>query len=123
MKSAPEKFDKIQIHQTPFTEAECDKIIAEGKEKFDTAQKDIVRFSNFMLEIAKECGLVSKDTVIIMLANLAREGGVGSIIEEVDNKNPNVGTTITFYEGGMKLYSKYEYFSPIDLVKGYDERF
>ena len=39
-----------------------------------------------------------------MLASLARTGGVGKLIEEVDNKTPDDKTTIMFYENGEKKY-------------------
>lgn len=166
IKKSEERLSQTQIMPTPYTEENGDAIIAAGKEKFGAAQKELVRFSNTLVAIEKDSGLISEQTQInlykiwknyvpmfrifeeneevsfgdslkhmtgskrdvidpllsigkntyrsikmaeknkakILLANLAREGGVGKIIEEVDNKNPNIGTTITFREGGMKKY-------------------
>ena len=39
-----------------------------------------------------------------MLASMARTGGVGMLVEEVDGKQPDDKTTIMFFENGVKKY-------------------
>ena len=45
-----------------------------------------------------------KNEAKLMLASMARTGGVGMLVEEVDGKQPDDKTTIMFYEGGVKKY-------------------
>ncbi|MBQ6975307.1 MAG: hypothetical protein IJQ16_01970, partial [Selenomonadaceae bacterium] len=45
-----------------------------------------------------------KNEAKLMLASMARTGGVGMLVEEVDGKIPDDKTTIMFYENGVKKY-------------------
>ena len=154
-------------YETPLTEAECDEIInnQDNIDRFGRSQKDLVRFSNVMLQMVHQAGLIStqryfemkkqwknyvpmfrvfdedenisfgnslehltgsqrdvinplesiirntfdmvakaeKNAAKLKLVNIARCGGVGDIIEEVDSPG-KVGETITFKEGGKTKY-------------------
>lgn len=154
-------------YETPLTEAECDEIIndQDNIDRFGKSQKDLVRFSNVMLQMVHQAGLIStqryfemkkqwknyvpmfrvfdedenisfgnslehltgsrrdvinplesiirntfdmvakaeKNAAKLKLVNIARCGGVGDIIEEVDSPG-KVGETITFKEGGKTKY-------------------
>ena len=154
------------LMSTPVSEEDCDAVIAEHEGKYGKSQQDLVRFSNTLMAILKDAGVISnaryyemlsswynyvplfrvfeeneeitfgdslkhmtgssrdvinplqsivcntydmvkrasKNKAKLMLANLARTGGVGELIDEVSNKKPDDRTTITFFEGGRKKY-------------------
>ena len=157
---------KESFYVTPLDEKACDEIISQYGKKYGAAQKDLVRYSNTLLAIIHDSGLMGKfvyeglldkwknyvplhrlfdenedlafgdslktmqgsardiidpiqaiiestnsfikraekNKAKLLLAGLVRCNGVGRLIEEVDGKNPDDHTTITFYEDGVKKY-------------------
>lgn len=154
------------IMDTPYTLEECKSIIHEGNEKFFMAQRDLVNYSNTMIAILRDAGVITakqynnitgkwdnyvpmfrefeenekvqfgdslkpqkgstrkvidpiqsiirntyefvaraeRNKARLSLVNLARCSGVGQLLEEVDNAEPDTKTTIKFYEDGKKKY-------------------
>ncbi len=168
IKQNQEKLKNLEesIYATPYDETTCDAMIKNYSAKYDTAQKDLVKFSNATLTILKNSGVISETTYFnmlrgwknyvpmhrvfdenedikfgdslkkaqgssrdtidplqsiirntydyirraekneakLMLASMARTGGVGMLVEEVDGKQPDDKTTIMFLENGVKKY-------------------
>ena len=59
LKKLEKELKELTTYETPFTESDCDAKIAEGKSKYDQAQKDLAHYSKTMLEILYRAGLFS----------------------------------------------------------------
>ena len=70
-----------------YSEEECDEIIREGKEKFEQAQKDFVKYSNAVMTILYDGGIISRNKYYEMMNGFKDYAPTHRVFDEAEEIN------------------------------------
>ena len=110
--------EKAEDMKTPLTEKECDEIIAQGKDRFGQAQKDLVRYAHTLWQIQYQSGIISKEKYR-ELSKWKNFVPINEIFEENEdlNFNPNAMKKVTGASGDVYSPIQTLIHNTVDIVK------